>query len=80
MLITFSAGDFVYKAQDKPDGAFLIHTGVVSSSSPERGARADKTLWSLPLPMMQRICVILPPRASSCDNETNSVALPIPPS
>ena len=29
MLITFSAGDFVYKAQDKPDGAFLIHTGVV---------------------------------------------------
>ena len=29
MLITFSAGDFIYKAQDKPDGAFLIHTGAV---------------------------------------------------
>ncbi len=29
MLVTHSAGEFIYKAEDKPDGVFLIHTGEV---------------------------------------------------
>ena len=29
MLISLKAGDYIYKANEKPDGVFLIHTGTV---------------------------------------------------